>query len=322
MADSLVTQGNVRSVPPDVQRAAVEHYAKSGSFTATGDALGMHHEVVRRIVKSPAGSYALEQTLRENARTRALKLGALTDRLINELDETLVKGNERILNGRRDDDPLTVFLRPDVRDLTNALAWITHHVREISESLATIDVTSHDVSHEARSQNLATLKELVATEERRLQLDGERAAEPVAADQNGAAQNMPSTADVTPAVDSIRGTPWARPSWGGPIQRSLAQRVHSAKQHAKARDDADAASADASLPLASRRSGDSGAQSLSESAGAAAPPSSGNSAALSSNDAGPPPSHDRPPPVPPAGDTGLETPPPSSESAVTWEDLE
>jgi len=189
---------NVVSVPADRQREVIELYATNGNFHETGRILDLDHVTVRRIVKSPQGSFALEQTLRERTRTRALRLGALTDKTIDEFEVCLANGCERILNGRRDGEPLTVFIRPDMRDLTNALAWMTHHMREVSETLSAIDVTNHDVSHEARSQNLASLKELVALEERRLLLDAERQA-----------------AD-TPAVDVADDvSPWSRPRWGG-----------------------------------------------------------------------------------------------------------
>jgi hypothetical protein len=51
-------------------------------------------------------------------------------------------------------------------------------MREITETLSTIDVTNHDVSHESRAQNLHALRELVALEERRLKLDAIRALAP------------------------------------------------------------------------------------------------------------------------------------------------
>jgi hypothetical protein len=177
MAGLLPQAGNVRSVDPDIQREVVNDFATTGNYLQTADRFGLHNEVVRRIIKSPQGSFALEQTLRERARTRALRLGAMTDRMIDEVATILDRGDERILNGRRDGEPLTVFIRPGLRDVISGLAWITHHMEQIHESLSTIDVTSHDVSHEARSQNLATLKELVSQEERRLSLTGEAAAE-------------------------------------------------------------------------------------------------------------------------------------------------
>jgi Sigma-70, region 4. len=189
--------GNVYSVSPEVQRQVVDLYASIGSYAEVGRRLGISLETARRIVKSPQGSFALEQLLRERARTRALRLGALTDRAIDEMDTCLTNGNERILNSRRDGDPITVFLRPDIKDLTGALAWMTHHMREVSETLSAIDVTNHDVSHEARSQNLTTLKELVALEERRLLLDAERQA-----------------ADAPPVDVADDASPWSRPRWG------------------------------------------------------------------------------------------------------------
>jgi len=189
---------NVVSVEPQKQREVIDLFARNGSFAETARILDLDQQTVRRIVKSPQGSFALEQLLRERARTRALKLGALTDRAIDEMDTCLTNGNERILNSRRDGDPITVFLRPDIKDLTGALAWMTHHMREVSETLSAIDVTNHDVSHEARSQNLTTLKELVALEERRLLLDAERQA-----------------ADAPPVVDTFASTPYSRNSWGG-----------------------------------------------------------------------------------------------------------
>src|SRR4029077_16582261 len=90
----------VPSVQPEIQRQIVELFASNGNFLRTAEAFGLHHEVVRRIIKSPQGSFALEQLLRERARTRALRLGATTDRLIDELDAILDRGDERILNGR------------------------------------------------------------------------------------------------------------------------------------------------------------------------------------------------------------------------------
>lgn len=197
MAALMPQAGNVYSVSLDVQRKVVEMFASTGSYARVAEAFGLHIVAVSRIIKSPQGSFALEQLLRERARTRALRLGASTDRLIDELDAILDRGDERILNGRRDGDPLTVFIRPGLRDVVSGLAWTTHHMREIADSLSAIDVTNHDVSHEARSQNLATLKELVALEERRLLLDAER------------------DAAAPPVVDAVKQTPWSRGSWGG-----------------------------------------------------------------------------------------------------------
>jgi len=213
-------------------------FASTGNYLQTAEAFGLHDEQVRRIIKSPQGSFALEQLLRERARTRALKLGALTDRAIDEMDTCLTNGNERILNSRRDGDPITVFLRPDIKDLTGALAWMTHHMREVSETLSAIDVTNHDVSHEARSQNLTTLKELVALEERRLLLDAERQA-----------------ADAPPVDVADDVSPWSRPRWGAlsatphrrvastddgdtrePVGSSSAPDAEAALMHAPARD--------------------------------------------------------------------------------------
>jgi hypothetical protein len=197
MAALMPQSGNVYSVSPEVQRQVVELYASIGSYAEVGRRLGISLETARRVIKSPQGSFALEQLLRERARTRALRLGASTDRLIDELDAILDRGDERILNGRRDGDPLTIFIRPGLRDVVSGLAWTTHHMREISETLSAIDVSNHDVSHESRSQNLATLKELVALEERRLAIDNERQAQDA------------------PVVDAVKQTPWSRGSWGG-----------------------------------------------------------------------------------------------------------
>src|SRR4030095_11590077 len=197
MAAIFPTTREVVSVQPETQRQVVEMFASNGNFLRTAEAFGLHHETVRRIIKSPQGSFALEQTLRERARTRALRLGATTDRLIDELDAILDRGDERIPNGRRDVDPLTVFLRPGLRDVVSGLAWSTHHMREISETLSAIDVTAHDVSHESRSQNLTTLKELVALEERRLALDNERQV---------ADESQPHD---PPVVDTFAATPYS-----------------------------------------------------------------------------------------------------------------
>src|SRR4030095_11030156 len=112
MAALMPQAGNVYSVNPDVQRRVVDLYASTGSYQRVADTFDLHIETVRRISKSPQGSFALEQTLRERARTRALRLGATTDRLIDELDAILDRGDERILNGRRGGDPVNVFLRP------------------------------------------------------------------------------------------------------------------------------------------------------------------------------------------------------------------
>src|SRR4029453_7084616 len=230
--------------PEDRLRQIVDLYASNGSFADTGRILDLDPQAVRRIIKSPQGSFALEQTLRERARTRALRPGATTDRLIDELDAILDRGDERILNGRRDGDPLTVFLRPGLRDVVSGLAWSTHHMREISETLSAIDVTNHDVSHEARSHNLATLKELVALEERRLALDNERQV----ADE--------SQSHDPPVVDTFAATPYSRNSWGG--NRSIHPQRESHRAHkerwpdalaARAQQDiAEARAAAASLP--------------------------------------------------------------------------
>src|SRR4030095_11821030 len=110
MAALMPQAGNVHSVPPDVQRKVVELFASTGSYSRVAEAFGLHIVTVSRIIKSPQGSFALEQTLRERARTRALRLGATIDRLLYEIDAIRGRGDERILNGRRDGDPLTVFL--------------------------------------------------------------------------------------------------------------------------------------------------------------------------------------------------------------------
>jgi len=217
-----VTAG--RNVDPQTYREIIQMFASTGNYLQTAKAFGLHDEQVRRIIKSPQGSFALEQTLRERARTRALRLGATTDRLIDEMDAILDRGDERILNGRRDGDPLTVFIRPGLRDVVSGLAWSTHHMREVAETLSAIDVTNHDVSHEARSQNLTTLKELVALEERRLLLDAERQA-----------------ADAPPVVDTFAATPYSRSSWGG--NRSIHPHRESHRTHKDRLPDALAAKA-------------------------------------------------------------------------------
>lgn len=203
------------AVADDVQREVINDFATTGNYRQTGERFGLHNEVVRRIIKSPQGSFALEQTLRERARTRALRLGAMTDRMIDEVATILDRGDERILNGRRDGEPLTVFIRPGLRDVISGLAWITHHMEQIHESLSTIDVTSHDVSHEARSQNLATLKELVSQEERRLSLTGEAAAE-----------HLDHAGTGGPAVATGDATAWQRGSFGNAHSSPAAQQYN------------------------------------------------------------------------------------------------
>src|SRR4030095_6763198 len=112
MAALMPQAGNVYSVNPDVQRRVVDLYASTGSYQRVADTFDLHIETLRRIIKSPQGSFALEQTLRERARTRALRLGATTDRLIDELDAILDLVDKHILTSRAEGDPLTVFLRP------------------------------------------------------------------------------------------------------------------------------------------------------------------------------------------------------------------
>jgi hypothetical protein len=304
--------------PEDRLRQIVDLYASNGSFADTGRILDLDPQAVRRLIKSPQGSFALEQTLRERARTRALRLGATTDRLIDELDAILDRGDERILNGRRDGDPLTVFLRPGLRDVVSGLAWSTHHMREISESLSAIDVSSHDVSHEARSQNLATLKELVALEERRLLLDAER------------------DAAAPPVVDTFASTPYSRNSWG--TNRSIDPQRQTHRTHkdrlpetlaAKAQQDiADARAAS----LLSPRDGDTDDPGLSSSA----PSTEASLMHTPARDG----SHNRPSPPTQAREAAPESSPgirtsaapetrgdirssnESSSNEVSWDDLE
>jgi hypothetical protein len=337
---------NVVSVEPSRQREVIELFASNGSFSETARILELDNQTVRRIVKSPQGSFALEQLLRERARTRALKLGALTDKTIDEFETCLTNGNERILNGRRDSDPLTVFLRPDLRDLTNALAWMTHHMREISETLSAIDVTNHDVSHEARSHNLATLKELVALEERRLAVDNER-------------QVADDAAHDPPVVDTFASTPYSRNSWGG--NRSVDPQRQSHRTHkdrwpdalaARAQQDIrDAREALQSDALPSPRDGDTVPQSCSSVPDAAGCMSVADTSAhlmldsrastvlrqphdeatlmhaARENTGESGPSRNRPPTPRPAREAAPETSPVlgdsrGSSSEVTWEDLE
>jgi hypothetical protein len=303
MAALMPQSGNVYSVSPEVQRQVVELYASIGSYAEVGRRLGISLETARRVIKSPQGSFALEQLLRERARTRALRLGASTDRLIDELDAILDRGDERILNGRRDGDPLTIFIRPGLRDVVSGLAWTTHHMREIADSLSAVDVTSHDVSHEARSQNLVTLKELVALEERRLLLDGERAA-----------SNDAPTVDVKDDV-----SPWSRSRWGG-IPSTPRRRVSTT------------ADGDTGVPGLSSSSPDAACMS------AADTPQSISATDSSAADTTPP-SRDRPCPPAQAREAAPETrgalgnaatpetravvgSSAESSSEVTWEDLE
>jgi hypothetical protein len=288
MAALMPQAGNVYSVNPDVQRKVVDLYASTGNYLHVAETFDLHIETVRRIIKSPQGSFALEQLLRERARTRALRLGATTDRLIDELDAILDRGDERILNGRRDGDPLTVFLRPGLRDVVSGLAWSTHHMREISETLSAIDVTAHDVSHESRSQNLSTLKELVALEERRLALDNERQA-----------------ADAPPVDVANDVSPWSRPRWGK-TQRSRAV----------------ASTGDGDTGVPGLCSSDADAP-----ASMSAPDAEATLMHASTTEAPAPPSDNRPCPVPPAREAATETSPVLGDSRgssreVTWEDLE
>jgi hypothetical protein len=321
-----VTAG--RNVDPQTYREIIQTFASNGNYLQTAKAFGLHDEQVRRIIKSPQGSFALEQTLRERARTRALRLGATTDRLIDELDAILDRGDERILNGRRDGDPLTVFLRPGLRDVVSGLAWSTHHMREISETLSAIDVTAHDVSHESRSQNLTTLKELVALEERRLALDNERQA----ADDS-----------APPVVDTFASTPYSRNSWGG--NRSIDPQRQSHRTHkdrlpealaAKAQQDiasARAAEAGVGASLPSPRDAGTGLPGITapDAGSMSAPDTAETHSSMSAADT---PSRDRPPTPAQAREAAPETFLPAGDSRgsrisgatasneVTWEDLE
>ena len=268
--------------PKERLHEVVETYAAVGSFTGTAAKLGLHPQQVLRIIKSPQGSFALEQLLRDRARTRALKLANLTDRTIDEFEVALTNGNERVLNSRRDGEPLTVFLRPDIKDLTGALAWMTHHLREVQESLSVVDVSNHDVSHEARSQNLASLRELVSQEERRLQLDNERSAD-------------------APAVDAPADTPWSRSRWGG--LESTPKRLSSPRGGDSAEHGLGSSAADASSSSA---------------ADAVAPLTHNPSSSAPDTEA---PSRNRPPTPAPARETGIETSADIRSSPVDWDDL-
>jgi len=289
--------------PQDRLHQVVDLYATNGSFAATADQLGLHKEQVRRVIKSPQGSFHLEQLLRDRARTRALKLAALADRTIAEFDIALTNGNERILNSRKDGDPITVFLRPDIKDLTGALAWMTHHMQQIADTLSAVDVTSHDVSHEARSQNLASLKELVAQEERRLSLDAER------------------QAAAPPVVDVASPSPWQRGSFGNAASspdtlKFNASDTHSIHRHRKP--------SPQQQTLMSSRASDAREQGLSSSADAQS--SSAADAVATLMHAGDTGSRNQPPARPAARETSPEnfSAPGSSanEEVVDWDDME
>ena len=129
MPASAPERWEVHAVEPDTQRAVLEHYATSASYCATGRAFDLPEHQVRRICKSPSGAFALEQILRDRQRARAVRLAAITDRALDELEQALKRGNERVLTTRRDGEPLTIFLRPELRDVTYALTWLGEHAR-------------------------------------------------------------------------------------------------------------------------------------------------------------------------------------------------
>jgi len=177
-------------------------------------------------------------------------------------------------------------------------------MRELADTLSTIDVTNHDVSHEARSLNLASLKELVAQEERRLNLDAERQA-----------QNAP-------VVESASPSPWQRGSFGNAASSPDTLRfnqldTHSVHRHRKPKQQ---------LPTPSSASDEvTAAQSLSSSADA--PSSSAADAVATLMHAGDTGSRNQPCHPPPAGEAAQETSrdigsSTSSKEEVTWDDLE
>jgi len=168
MADFSPPRMTVPSVSDETQRAILEAYSQNASMPQTARDFGLHPEVVRRVIRSPRGAFVLESILREQAQTRAMKLAASTDRFIDALNETLTKGNEAILTTRRDGEPLTIFLRAPMKDLVSALAWLTHHLREMTEAQTVLDVTQHAMTQEERKNMVSELRTLLSQEERRI----------------------------------------------------------------------------------------------------------------------------------------------------------
>src|SRR5262245_38690756 len=118
MAHFFAPRHSIRSVDEATQREIIEAYVDNPQLKAVGERFDLDGTQVRRILQSPQGSFMLEQRLRETARQRAVKLAALSDKLLAEVELAIVRGNERVLplNSRDSDSggPRTIFIRPEL----------------------------------------------------------------------------------------------------------------------------------------------------------------------------------------------------------------
>jgi hypothetical protein len=140
-------------------------YAEMGSLNAVGRELGLYAEQIKRILKSPEGNFALQQQLKENAKARLVRMGALIDRTLDKLEHTLDHGNDTLTRTGE-----VIQLGIQARDLTYILAWLHNSQDRWSELMSqhhdAIDVTA--ISHEEKQRNIERLETLLAQERKAL----------------------------------------------------------------------------------------------------------------------------------------------------------